>query len=71
MPAGDADVLSAPASPVLPGSEPVGFLMEEIFLLAGCHVNGRKGYGRHVLTHLAGPYVIGIDAGGTKTAVSY
>ncbi|MEU5877358.1 BadF/BadG/BcrA/BcrD ATPase family protein [Spirillospora sp. NPDC047279] len=50
-----------------PGSEPVGFLMEEIFLLPGCHVNGRKGYGRHVLTHLAGPYVIGIDAGGTKT----
>ncbi|WP_325050244.1 N-acetylglucosamine kinase [Actinomadura craniellae] len=26
-----------------------------------------KVYGHHVLTHLAGPYVIGIDAGGTKT----
>jgi glucosamine kinase len=45
----------------------MGFLMEEIFLRARCHVNGRKGYGRHVLTHLAGPYVVGIDAGGTKT----
>jgi N-acetylglucosamine kinase-like BadF-type ATPase len=45
----------------------MGFLMEEIFLRAGCHVNVRKGYGRHVLTHLAGPYVVGIDAGGTKT----
>lgn len=41
--------------------------MMEIFLRAGCHVNVRKGYGRHVLTHLAGPYVVGIDAGGTKT----
>ncbi|GLZ03846.1 hypothetical protein Acsp03_13120 [Actinomadura sp. NBRC 104412] len=64
---GDTGVLSAAGSPALPGSGPVGFLMEEIFLRGGCRVNGRKGYGRHVLTHLAGPYVIGIDAGGTKT----
>src|SRR5688500_14402972 len=42
---GAAGEPSPPASPVLPGSEPVGFLMEESFLLTGCHVNGRKGYG--------------------------
>src|SRR5258707_2605327 len=49
------------------GSCPTGFLMTESFLQEEYHVNARKVYGHDVLTHLAGPYVVGADAGGTKT----
>ncbi|WP_220500398.1 N-acetylglucosamine kinase [Thermomonospora cellulosilytica] len=41
--------------------------MSVSFLRPQCPVNVTKVYGRRVLTHLAGPYVIGVDAGGTKT----
>ena len=50
-----------------PVFRPLVFLMSVSFLRPQCPVNVTKVYGRRVLTHLAGPYVIGVDAGGTKT----
>jgi N-acetylglucosamine kinase-like BadF-type ATPase len=41
--------------------------MQESFLRRTYRVNLERVYGLDVLTHLAGPFVVGIDAGGTST----
>jgi glucosamine kinase len=41
--------------------------MEESFLRGTYGVNLERVYGHVVLTHMAGPFVVGIDAGGTST----
>ena len=41
--------------------------MEESFLRGTYGVNLDRVYGHDVLTHMAGPFVVGIDAGGTST----
>src|SRR3954447_22296712 len=44
-----------------PESCPAGFLMQESFLRGTYRVNLERVYGHDVLTHLAGPFVVGID----------